>query len=75
MDPVQPEYLIARLQLPERGPLVRSHVIFDGIKPKSVWKIQNPLGMEASCVASWTISLEGTLQRRQVGYSISSSYC
>ena len=28
--PNKPEYLIARLQLTERGPLVRSHVIFDG---------------------------------------------
>ena len=27
----KPEYLIARLQLTERGPLVRSHSIFDGL--------------------------------------------
>ena len=27
----KPEYLIARSQLPSRGPLVRSHSIFDGI--------------------------------------------
>ena len=26
----KPEYLIARSQLTERGPLVRSHSIFDG---------------------------------------------
>ena len=29
--PKKPEYLIARSQLTERGPLVRSHSIFDGL--------------------------------------------
>ena len=29
--PKKPEYLMARSQLPERGPLVRSHSIFDGM--------------------------------------------
>ena len=29
--PKKPEYLIARLQLTERGPLVRSQSIFDGL--------------------------------------------
>ena len=30
--PKKPEYLIARSQLTERGPLVRSHSVFDGQK-------------------------------------------
>ena len=55
----QPEYLIARSQLTERGPLGWSHSIFDGTEPVSQksHKITEAL---VSLVTSWVFFPEAT---------------